>query len=62
MISYYTHLNTKDNFNKEVLFSYFFEWLQTSKNKMYHLNYLNEDSFVYEENRKKCFAISQKNL
>lgn len=53
MISYYTHINTRDNFNKEILFSYFFNWLQNSKNKMNDLIYLNESSFNYEENRKR---------
>lgn len=56
MISYYTHLNTKNNFNKEILFSYFFDWLQTSKNKMVDLKYSNENSFEYKENR-KCLKI-----
>ena len=60
MISYYTHLNTKDNFDKEVLFSYFFEWLQTSKNKMNDLKYSNESSFEYKENR-KCLKIEDFN-
>ena len=52
MISYYTQVNVQHNFNRELLLEMFFSWLENSKNKIDHLEYHHENSFVYKEERK----------
>lgn len=53
MISYYTHVQVKENFNEEVLISLFIDWLNNSKNKIEDLNYELQSSFEYIEERKQ---------
>lgn len=53
MISYYTHIQVKENFNEEVLISLFLDWLNNSKNKIDNLNYEYQSSFEYVEERKQ---------
>lgn len=52
MIQYYAHVQVNDSFNRQVLLKFLFDWMANSKNKMESLNYQNEDSFIYKENRK----------
>ena len=52
MISYYTQIQVNQTFNSEILISMFLDWLSNSKNKIEHLNYKNQSSFEYKEDRK----------
>ncbi len=56
MIKYTTQVHVKKSFHREILLSMFFQWLQTSKNRMEHFRYTNENPFVLRENR-KCLKI-----
>lgn len=51
-MNYFVCHQVKDSFHREILLSMFFEWLNHSKNRMNHLKYHNESSFVYQEGRK----------
>ena len=53
MISYYTHVQVKDNFNSKILIQMFLNWLETSKNRINNLDYEYQSSFEYIEERKQ---------
>ena len=56
MIKYTAQVHVKKSFHRDILLSMFFQWLQTSKNRMEHFRYTNENPFVVRENR-KCLKI-----
>lgn len=53
MLCYSTLVDVSDEFNKEILLDFYFEWLNTTRNKMDGLYYNHESSFVYEVKNKK---------
>ena len=53
MMSYYTRVKMKDDFNQEELFHLFFDWLENTKNRMEGLTFKGQLPFSYEVNRKK---------
>lgn len=61
MMSYYTRVKMKDDFNQEELFHLFFDWLENTKNKMEGLTFKGQLPFSYEVNRKKLHLDYFKN-
>ena len=53
MLCYSTLVDVSDEFNKDILLKYYFEWLDTTRNKMEGLDYNYQTSFVYEVKNKK---------
>lgn len=53
MLCYHTQLEVNDDFHKEILFDMFFDWLQTTKNKMNGLAFNNKLPFSYQVKNKK---------
>ena len=53
MLCYSTLVDVSEEFNKDILLNYYFEWLNSTRNKMEGLSYNHESSFVYEVKNKK---------
>lgn len=53
MLCYHTHLKVNNEFNQDILYDMFFNWLQTTKNKMNNLDFNNQLPFSFEVNNKK---------
>lgn len=53
MLCYSVMVDVNEEFNKDILLDYYFNWLNTTRNKMDGLNYNQESSYVYEVHNKK---------